>query len=851
MRREFAQLVAISFEERGATAALVTTFAVTWDLITTAFVEYVYMLVRDLRYALRSLRRTPLFTAVIVATLAIAIGANAAVFSILDAVVLAPLPYTHPDRLVAIHWYDGASGSVPGSLPDYADVIRGSDGAFAESAAFSFSQMTLTGNGAPRYVVVTIATSDLFGMLGVQPELGTLPTQAQIRPGVAPPVVLADAFWHEAFGADPRVVGRLVRLDGTAYHIAAVAPPTFRQPDIDRGFVPSQVWRFVPDNGLGTPYDRADHQFGVIARLAPGASLASAGAAADRVVDELRRSHQDEDRELGARVVTLADSLVGGQRALFFGIFAAVVAVLLVACANVANLLLSRAASREREISVRTAIGASRGRIVMQLLVEAFVLAAVGGALGVVLAEGLVAAFVALHPTSIPRAGDVAIGVPTLLFTFGVVLVTTVVAGLAPALTASRLNIAIALKSTGRGGDAHRSARARDAFVASEIAITLAIVVAAGLVLRSFVALTSQPLGFDATDVAALTRIDLPKARYNTDAAIDAFEQRGLAAVRAVPGVRDATWSSDIPFAGSSSSTSTRVVGRSYPPGTEPNVNFEIVSATYFSVLRASVRSGNGFTNDDRIGSRPVTLVNESFVRRFFPAGNAIGAQIVPEYSTTGAVNTTKRTIVGIVADIRNTYTKPVEPTTYLPIRQFPVSYAVLLFGRTPGTHPETAAARAIEALDPSLPAPKVVDVSQFLGRDVASQRLSLVALGGLALVALVLAGAGIFAVVSFGVTQRTHEFGIRMALGASGTSVLVSVVLRALRLAFVGIAIGLVVSAISTRFLAGELFETSPVDPMTLAVVTVLVVAIALLAALIPGLRATRVDPIVALRYE
>lgn len=404
MRRDFAHAVAATRDERGVAAALATALAAVWDLVMTAFLEYAHMLVRDLRFALRSLRRTPLFTAVIVATLAIAIGANAAVFSILNAVVLAPLPYAQPDRLVAIRWYDGTSAAGPSSLPDFVDVIRGSSAKFIDAAAYKPRQMVLSGDGPPHDIDVKLTTAGFFATLGIRPELGAFPTHAQTRRGNGPSIVLADSFLHEAFGADPRIVGKLGRLNGSEYHVNAVAPPAFRQPEIDRGFTLPQAWLIVPDDDLGTTYDRADHEFYVLARLAPGVSLASANAAIDRVVGNLRHSHPADDATLAARAVPLTDSLVGGQRELFFGVFAAVVAVLLVACANVANLLLSRAASRDRELSVRSAIAASRGRIVMQLLVEAFAVAAVGGALGIALAHGIVAAFVAFHPSSIPRA---------------------------------------------------------------------------------------------------------------------------------------------------------------------------------------------------------------------------------------------------------------------------------------------------------------------------------------------------------------------------------------------------------------------------------------------------------------
>ncbi len=851
MRRDFAYAVAATREERGAAAALATALAAVWDLVLTAFLEYAHMLVRDLRFALRSLRRTPLFTAVIVATLAIAIGANAAVFSILDAVVLAPLPYAQPDRLVALNWTDHGE-DVPASLPDIADAMTDAHRTIVQWAAFSPSAATVTGIGSPRRIDEIVTTPQLFTVLGIRPLLGGFPSPADARPGAARVAVVSEGFWRSALHAAPGAVGSLVRVDGMAFRVIGVAPDMMRQPSTKRfgaGFKPADLWTFVSNDGRGTRYDRGNHGFDSIARLTNGASLAAANASLARATTDLHRRNPVADANVGLSAESLADSMLGDDRTLFFAIFAGVAAVLLVACANVANLLLSRAASREREISVRTAVGASRGRIVMQLLVEAFVLAALGGALGVALADVLVRAFINLHPDSIPRANDVTIGVPTLLFTLGVVVLATIAAGLAPAITASKLDIATALKSAGRGGDGHRGARARDAFVASEVAITFALVVVAGLVLRSFVALTAQPLGFDSAGVYVAADVDLTGHAYATDADRETFERRALASIRAVPGVRSAAWTNYAPFMGRDASSLT-IVGRAYAPGTNPNVDVTLIGSDYFRALHGELVAGRSFSDDDRAGTQPVAIVNDRFAREYFPGRSALGAKINVGFARLRGPSPA-RTIVGIVHDLRGSLVERAAAGIYEPLAQVQNDYGTLLVDTAPGIDVGPAIASAIVAADPLLPRPAVVSLASQIGATVAGQRLELVALSVLAGIALVLAAAGIFAVISFGVTQRTHEFGIRLALGSAASGILAIVIAGALRLVAVGVVAGLLLAAISTRFLGAELYETAPLDPATFAIVTAIVVLVAIVAALVPGLRATRVDPIVALRYE
>jgi len=850
MRDDFARACAEERAVHGTVGAVIYTLGASGDLLTTAMREYAAMFFRDFSYALRSLRKTPSFTAVVVATLALAIGANAAVFSVLHAVVLAPLPYSDPDRLVALDALDRGK-PTNFSLPDYADIARRGGSMFASSAAFEYITHTLTGRGEPRNFQGIATTPRLFDTLGVRPELGRFPSAGETVRGAAKTVVISDALWRSTFGADPSVLGANLRLDGDTYRLIGVAPADFHQPRLGQGFAVAEAWTFLPENGAGTEFDRGYRAFKVVARTQPGTSLATLRPALDALVQTLARRYPGDDTAHSVRIESLTDSLVGNARALFLAMFAAVGAVLLVACANVANLLLSRAASREREFSVRIAVGASRGRIIAQLLVETFVLALAGGALGIGLAYGAIAAFVAFHPSNIPRAELVTVDGTSILYTLGVVAFCTLAAGLTPAFASAQRDVAVALKSAGRGGDAHRGARARNILVASEIAMTLALVVGAGLVVRSFIALTGQPLGFEANLVTTVGGVDLPDSRYGVDAVREAMMTRTIEKVRSIPGVERVAWAFSAPFTRYNIGTTFTIVGHAVRPGFEPSSAMDPVGPEYFRILHATMLGGRAFSDDDRLGTPRVAIVNETFVRTYLQGRTPLGVQIIPSIALAADKTPPLRTIVGVVADLRSSFTKPAAAEIYLPARQLPIGSSTLVVATVPGTDPSAAVAAAVVSLDPLLPKPQVVALPELLSQSVAVQQLSVGALCALAFVALALSIAGIFAVVSYGVTQRTHEFGVRMALGADARQIVRMVLGGAMRLAFIGVAIGLLVAGAGTRLLSDQLFDTQPLDPLTFASVTGLVIVAALVAALIPARRATRVDPIVALRYE
>jgi putative ABC transport system permease protein len=844
---DFASALADERTVHGSAGAITYALGATWDLFTTALREYAAMFYRDFIYALRALRKTPSFTAIVVATLALAIGANAAVFSILNAVVLQPLPYSDPGRLVAVDPYSNGR-PFNFSLPDFADIAGGLDRSISSSGAFTaVESLTLTGRGDPRILNAITTTPGMFETLGTTPELGRFGTASDAKPGGPKTVVLSDRLWRQSFGADPSAIGSLVRLDGDAYHVIGVAPPNFQQPNVGNGFQAADVWTVLPQDGAGTQYSRGWHTFEVVARLRPGVTIGALNASIGRIVGELQRSHPADDATFTASAVSLTDSLVGNARTLLFAMFAAVSAVLLVACANVANLLLSRASAREREFSVRIAIGASRGRIIAQLLVETFVLALGGGALGIALAYAIVGAFVASQPRFIPRADHVSVDGSSILYTFAIVAFCTLAAGLAPAFGSARRDVATALRAAGRGGDASSGARARSILVAGEIAITLALVIGAGLVVRSFVALTAQPLGFDATNVRIVGPVESSGKRYDADAALNAYMKRVERSVAAVPGVRSVAWAYAIPFFHRNISTDFTMDGHTFATGHEPDAALSPIGASYFDAMGATIRQGRAFSSDERA---PVAIVNESFVRKYLGDRSPLGVHVTPSMSS-GPSQPPSRTIVGVVDDIKISFNLATLPTIYVPQPDLPFPGSSLVVRSSAGASSDAAIQAAVTAVDPLVPRPDVARMPSLLGADVAKQRLTVAALCGLAFVALALSIAGVFAVVSYGVTQRTHEFGIRMALGADARQIIRTVLVGAMRLACVGVVLGLFVAGAGTRLLTDELYDTQPLDPLTFGAVTALVVMAALFAALVPARRATQVDPIVALRYE
>jgi putative ABC transport system permease protein len=846
MRRDFEAGVRDELRARGRLATLGFACGAYADLLLAALREFTAMLVRDFTFAFRSLRKTPLFAVIVVTTLALAIAANASVFSVLRAVILAPLPYPAAERLVALTGTkDGNSFAL--SLPDFRD-LRARATSFAALAAFSTKSGTLTGRGLPLRLLGVQASPGLFETLGVAPLLGRVFATADGRPGAPRSIVISEALWRGAFGADLNAIGTNLTLDDKSFRVIGVMPGTLRQPNFDdRDLEDESFWVPLDLNSKDPSFSRGAHYFQAVGRLRPRATLENARVEAATIYDRLRVENPVDDKHFGVAVESAYETIVGSARPLLVAIFAAVAGVLLVACANVANLLLSRAASRDREFAIRTAVGASRGRLAMQLLVETFALTAFGGAFGGGLAVLALRAFVASSPAGLPRVSDVSFDGRGALYTLGIVAFCTVVAGVVPAFSLSRRSVGEALKSSGGGGEAARGARVRGLLVVAEVALTLALVVSSGLVVRSFFALTAQPLGFEPAGLTAAT-VQIPPSAAS-DAAAVAFISRIGERVRALPGVTDAAWSYSAPFTRRSFELGFDFAGRRAASGDSPASQMNVVSPEYFETMRQAVIAGRTFVRND-FGSLRVAVVNEAFVRRFLGGRHALGAKLMLGVSSdAGPPRATS--IAGIVADARTSYATAPLPTIYLPLGTIGTPNMLLSIRARPGTLRTADVGAVFASVDPLAARPKLTPFASYVSDDTAQTRLAVATLGSLAFVALALSLAGIYAVVSYGVARRTHEFGIRMALGARAWDVVRSAIYGAMRLVAAGVLAGIVIAASTTHLLAAQLYDVAPLDPLTFGCVTFALALAALVAALVPASRATRVDPAVALRYE
>ena len=818
------------------------------DLIATTVDEHTANLRRDLAFALRSIVKTPGIAAVIIGTLALAIGANTAVFSVLRAVVLQPLPYPNSDRIVVITGQkDGAPFGL--SLPDFTDMHRSTRTLAKAAVLVDYTEEhVLEGHGDPRSVTLATVTPQYFDVFGISPQIGRYFVDRDAPAGGRAPIVISEHLWRSALQSDPRVVGSILRLEDVPYRVIGVAPARLSPPGVATAHF--DVWRAIPETVASGAYNRGSHFFTGIARLRDDASIAGARADLDRTFSALRAKYAD-DLHFGVAIGLLIDDVVGNIRPTLVAIFIAVAGVLAIACANVANLMLGRANARERELTVRLALGAPRRRIVTQILTESFVLTTIGGVFGVLIANATVAAFVASRPTFVPRIEDVHVDAMTLLYTAGIVVVATVIAGIAPAVTFSRGDLAGALKTAGRSGDASAGARGRAALVVFEIAATLALVVVAGLVVRSYASLTSRPMGFESRNVAIVGPIQTSGSRFGTDASRNAFYTKTRDRARAIPGVVDAAWSFTAPFVQVQWNQSFEILGESAPVGSDSSARMNVVDGAYFSVLAIPLRTGRTFDERDRAGTSKSIIVNEAFVRTFLARREPLGTKIL----LGGASNHTKprayATIVGIVADTRSSYAVPAAPTIFPSFGQAPPYIAELIVKTRPGAFVDTALAQIITDVEPRFVRPSVASMATTMATSAARTRLTMQTLVVLAALALTLALSGIFAVVSYGVSQRTREFGIRMALGARPAAICRGVLARAMRVAVIGIIIGVIGAGFASRALTITLYDIQAIDPLTFACVIALVTVSVAIAALVPAWRATRVDPAIALRYE
>jgi putative ABC transport system permease protein len=803
-------------------------------------------LLQDIRYALRAMRRTPGFTAVALLTLALGIGANAAIFSVINAVLLRPLPFPDPDRVLRVYsTFQGERGVL--SPRNFLDV-REQQKSFASLAAYYADGYTLSGAGDPERLDGATVSADFFGVLGVKPLVGRTFRPDEDVPGKNRVAVLGYDLWRRRFGGDRGIVGRAVTLEGVPYVVVGVMPAGFAYPE------KREIWTPIPfDSSFTGQGSRGAYYISAIGRLAPGATPEHAAVEVAGIAGRLARAYPEANANVGGTALPLAEALVGDIRGSLLVLLAAVGFVMLIACANLANLLLSRAAARQGEMAVRVALGAGRRRLIRQLLTESVALSLAGAALGLVLARWGAAFLVSMKPRGIPRLEGVGVDATVVAYTAGIAVLTGILFGLAPALQAARGQVATALREGGRSPSASRgSARMRGALVVAEMALAVMLLAGAGLLIRSFATLRAVNPGFR-TDRALTFRIAVPESRYGRDAQIDGFYSRLLATTAALPGAAGVGAVSALPLSGTSFNFDFTVDGRPKPPpGASATLETRAITPGYLTVMGIPVLRGRGFTEADRAGAPPVVLISQSAARKFFAGEDPIGKRIVLGWTRTDTVHT-GGTVVGVVGDVKlSRLEDEAPPHIYLAHHQVPTqAMSVVLRGTGDPLSLAPAVRRTVAALDPDVPVTRLLSVSQLVSDSVSQRRFYMLLLTLFAALALALAGVGIFGVVSYTVVQRTREIGIRMALGAAPGRVLHEVVGRGVGLAGIGLGVGLVLSLGATRTLAGLLYGVGPQDPATLAATLAVLGGAALAASWIPARRATRVDPITALRAD
>jgi putative ABC transport system permease protein len=793
---------------------------------------------QDLRYGARLLLKKPGFTFVAVITLALGIGANTAIFSVVNGVLIKPLPYPEPQRLVAIRGNQ--------SVPDL-DDIKAQSQTIEYFGGAVVQALDYTGEAEPIQVQAALCNADLFGVLGTRTLLGRVISTAEDANGGARVTVLSYAFWQRHFGGEANVIGKSMPLSGNSYTVIGVMPADFHMPREQ-----PDLWASVRVANPVAAQFRGVHFLRTYLRLKAGATINEAQAEMATIDQRLAEAYPDENKDRHRLLIPLHEYLVGDIRLPLLILFGAVGFVLLIACTNFANLLLARAASRQREMVIRAALGARRIRLIRQMIVESVLLAILGGALGVVLAMWGVDLLVALRPANLPRLATVGIDGRVLIFTLLLSLLTGVVFGLLPAWSAAKANVSEALKEGSRASTASFTRhRLRSVLVVVEIALALVLLVGAGLLIKSFALLRAVNPGFQPEGVLTM-RIELPEARYKEIARQSQFRLRLLEGLNAQPGTQ-AAMISELPLSTYRLSHNFVIAGRPpLAPGDEPDVETRSISRTYFQTMKIPLLAGRDFAPQDNEKVPMVAIVNESFVREFFPDESPIGARI----QWARGPRDQWMTIIGVAGDVRQfTLAEAAEPTAFTLYEQQDQPWKRWMFVVIRSNDEPAALTRMVQeqvwAIDHQLPVTDVQMMTDVVASSVSSQRFNLVLLGLFAAVALGLAAIGIYGVMSYTVTQRTHEIGVRMALGASAADVLMMVVRQGMTLAATGVAIGLGAAFALTRLMASLLFGTSATDLLTFVAISLVLAGVALGACFVPARRATRVDPMVALRYE
>ena len=811
-------------------------------------------LAADVRYGVRQLCRNPGFAAVAILTLALGIGANTAIFSAVDAVLLRPLPFSRPHRLASVLSVQIPRGNGrEASYPDFLDW-RARNHVFDQMAVYRNENFTLKSDGEPVHISGAVVSADLFSLLGVTPRLGRTFLPGDDAPGSVngtDAVILSNGFWQARFGSDPQIVGRALNLDGRAFTVVGVAPPGFQFPIQGE---PIDLWATIavdmPSGGNGMGAQRGAHYLDVIARLKPSVTFAQAQAEMNSIVGTLNRQYPNIHPR-AARVVPELDGLAGPARPGLLILLAAVGCLLLIACANVANLLLARASARQREMFIRAALGAGRGRVIRQVLTESILLSLLGGLMGLLLGLRGVDVLVRLVPVDIPRLAQASLDGRVLVFVTAVSALTAFLFGLAPALAGSKFDLIEPLKESRQGFSLRlRRTRTNGALVIGEVAMALVLLASAGLLIRSFISLESADPGFDSGHVLTL-RLDSPP-NYS-QAQQPRFFSEVIDRVRALPGVRSVSGVFGLPFSEVDARTGFAIEGQSVEKANRPETAYLAVAPHYFQTLGIPLEKGRDFTAHDGLGSLPVAIINEALARRYFPHQDPIGRRIQPGISNGYGNKEPLREIVGVVGDVKlHDLAANAGSQCYVPLSQSPLGLMTLVV-RTDGDPLSLAPAvrSVIASANKDVVVYNLATLQELITRSVAAPRFLTLFLGMFASLAVLLAAVGLYGLVSYSVALRTQELGIRMALGAEKRDVLRMVIGQGLKLALIGVAIGVAGALALTRFLSSLLYGVKPTDPLTFIAVSLILIAVALLACYIPARRAAKVDPMVALRYE
>ncbi|MGC1485585.1 MAG: ABC transporter permease [Candidatus Acidiferrum sp.] len=805
------------------------------------------MLWQDIRYGLRMLAKSPGFTGVVVLTLALGIGANTAIFSVVSAVLLQPLPFSQPDRLVALRGVDSRTGETgrPLSYPDFAD-LRTQSQSLESAAAYDSSTSTLTGSGEPLHVEVGVVSANFLDVLRAKPMMGREFAATEDKPGTHV-VLLSHRMWKNKFGGDPKVTEKQVVLDGKPYAVAGVMPAEFQFP-LDSQ--PMDLWMTMAVEGEYQA-ERGSHYLSAIGRLKEGVTLAAANAETAEISARLAKQFPDTNGHMGMVLQPEKEALVGNVRPALLMVLGAVGFLLLIACANAANLLLARAAGRQREMAIRASLGAGKSRILSQLLTESVLVSLAGGTLGLLLAVWGTAALATLPSLGIPRLASAGVDARALAFALAVSVFTGILFGLVPAVHASRFNLLGSLKEGGRTAtEGTGGSRMRALLVISQVSLAVVLLIGASLLIESMFHLLHESPGFDPQGVLAFN-LDLPDARYGKPEQSADFFKELLGRIRTVPGVKDASAVMPLPLSENSLRTSFEIEGRPMAKSDLPRTFIRAVGLDYFKAMRIPLLAGREFTERDDRHAPHVIIINQTLARKFFPNESAIGKHMKPGMS---AGKTDSRCeIIGVVGDVkhRNLW-QPPDPESYVPYDQNPIG-AMDMVVRTEGD-PMTLlpAMRAqVLALDAELPIYKAQRMEDYVAASVAQRRFTGLLCSIFAGAGLLLAVIGLFGVMAYSVAQRTHEIGVRVAVGAEKADILQMILREGMAITLAGIGIGLLGAFGLSSILKSQLFGVSATDPLTFLGVIMALAVVALAACYIPARRATRVDPMVALRYE